>query len=161
MTFRYRCPATMLLIAAVVAPAHAQQSPAPARPIEVTPFVALGSPGASPIGVGISFPVTSALSIEAEVGYRRGEGHIHALRHPYLAAGAGLAEFGAPIIGPDGRPIATQPMVAVVVNAGGGLKVPVDDSWGMRTDARWYKSFGRHGGEQWRVSQGVSFGVGR
>jgi hypothetical protein len=168
----------MLLICAVVAPAGAQQqqSASPARPIEVTPFIALGSPGVSPFGAAISFPIASSFSIEAEVGYRRGEGRIHALSSsanllyalpqirrttPYLAGGVGLAEYGAPIIGPNGAPIATQPMVRFVVNAGGGLKVPVDDSWGMRTDARWYKSFGRHGSEHWRVSHGVSFEVGR
>ena len=52
-------------------------------------------------------------------------------------------------------------MVTFEVNAGGGLKVSVDDTWGMRTDARWFKSFGRHASEHWRVAQGVSFDVGR
>jgi hypothetical protein len=31
----------------------------------------------------------------------------------------------------------------------------------MRTDARWFKSFGRDASEHWRVSQGVSFDVGK
>ena len=31
----------------------------------------------------------------------------------------------------------------------------------LRTDARWFKSFGRYGSEQFRVAQGVSFDVGK
>jgi hypothetical protein len=46
--------------------------------IEVTPFFAMGSNGSSPIGASITFPVTSTLSVETEVGYRRGEGDIGA-----------------------------------------------------------------------------------
>jgi hypothetical protein len=32
---------------------------------------------------------------------------------------------------------------------------------GLRTDARWFKSFGRQGSEQFRVAQGLSFGTGK
>jgi opacity protein-like surface antigen len=151
---------------------HTAASP----PIRVTPFVSIDSRGSAPIGVGFSFPVGASFSVETEVGYRRGEGNVNALSTsanllydlprigratPYLATGAGLAQYGAPIVARDGSVIATQPMVAFEVNAGGGLKVPVDETWGMRTDARWFKSFGRHASEHWRVAQGVSFDVGR
>ncbi len=47
--------------------------------VEVTPYVALGSAGASPVGTAVTFPVTSTLSVETDVAYRRGEGDIHAL----------------------------------------------------------------------------------
>ena len=50
-----------------------------ARPVEVAPYVALGSAGAAPVGATVTFPVTSTLSVEQEVAYRRGEGRIHAL----------------------------------------------------------------------------------
>ena len=168
------------IFAALPALAQSQAIPAAAdssaRAIEVTPFVSLGSPGSTPVGAAISFPLSDHLSLEAEVGYRRGEGRLHALSSnasvlwtlprvgatvPYLAAGVGLAEYGAPIIGREGMPIATQPLVAFTVNAGGGLKVPVDDSWGMRTDARWFKSYGRHASEHWRVAHGISFDVAK
>src|SRR5918996_5064460 len=56
-------------------PARAQD----ARPVEVTPYVAVGSAGASPVGTAVTFPVTSTLSVETDVAYRRGEGRIHAL----------------------------------------------------------------------------------
>jgi opacity protein-like surface antigen len=119
--------------------------------------------------------LSSTFSIETELGFRRGEGHLNALSTsanllyylprvgrvtPYLATGAGLAQYGVPIVR-DGSVIATQPRVAFGVNAGGGLKVPVDENWGMRTDARWFKSLGRPASEHWRVAQGVSFDVGR
>ena len=156
----------------VASPAIAQDEKA----VEVTPFVALGSAGASPFGVAIVFPVTSTLSVETEVGYRRGEGRIHALSSsasllydlpragrlvPYLATGVGLMEYGAPILSRSGYPIATQPRMTVTVNAGGGLKARVDDKLDLRTDARWFKSFGRHGSEHFRVAQGIAFDVGK
>ena len=56
-------------------PAAAQD----AKAVEVTPYVALGSAGASPVGATVTFPVTSTLGVETEVAYRRGEGRIHAL----------------------------------------------------------------------------------
>ena len=50
-----------------------------AKTVEVTPYVALGSEMASPVGAAVTFPVTSTLSVETDVAYRRGEGRIHAL----------------------------------------------------------------------------------
>lgn len=162
----------------VSAPALAQDAPSQttqepkASPIEITPYFALGSIRASTVGIGVSFPVASNAEIETEVGYRRGEGHINAfsstasllytLPHlgrskPYMAAGAGLEQYGAPVAGPEG--IVSLHRTAVAVNAGGGLKVPVDDDVAMRIDARWFKSFGTPGSsEHWRVAHGVSFG---
>src|SRR3954467_15242553 len=49
------------------------------RTVEVTPYVAIGSDAASPAGTAVTFPITSKLSIETDVAYRRGEGRIHAL----------------------------------------------------------------------------------
>jgi hypothetical protein len=153
-------------------PARAQD----AKPVEVTPYVALGSAGASPVGATVTFPVTSTLSVETDVAYRRGEGGIHALSSstslvyflprvgqttPYVAGGVGLSQYGAPVFSPGGPPIGTQSRVAVTVNAGGGLKMPMNDKLDLRTDARWFKSLGVQGSEQFRVAQGVSFDVGR
>ena len=50
-----------------------------AKPVEVTPYVALGTAAASPVGTAVTFPVTSTLAVETDVAYRRGEGGIHAL----------------------------------------------------------------------------------
>jgi hypothetical protein len=163
----------------LAAPAHAQTAPAEqptARGVEITPYLALGSVRSSRIGAAIAFPVTPDLSIETELGYRRGEGGLHAfsssanlLYHlpqigctvPYLAAGAGLEEYGAAFAQPDGR-IVTLPGTALTVNAGGGIKLPVDDRWGMRVDGRWYKAFGRQASsEHWRIANGISFGAGK
>ena len=147
-----------------------------AKTVEVTPFVALGSAGVSPVGAAVTFPVTSTLSVETDVAYRRGEGRIHALSTntsllwslrrvgqstPYLAAGVGLSQYGAPVFSSDGPPIGTRPRVAMTVNAGGGLKMPMNEKLDLRTDARWFKSFGRQGSEQFRVAQGISFDVGK
>lgn len=147
-----------------------------AKTVEVTPYVALGSAGVSPVGAAVTFPVTSTLSVETDVAYRRGEGRIHALSTntsllwflprvgqsiPYVAAGVGLSQYGAPVFSYDGPPIGTQSRVAMTVNAGGGLKMPVNDKLDLRTDARWFKSFGKQGSEQFRVAQGISFDAGK
>jgi hypothetical protein len=73
---------------------------------------ALGSAAASPVGAVVTFPVTSTLSVETEVAYRRGEGGIHALSTStsllyflprvgrstaYVAGGVGLSQYGAPV----------------------------------------------------------------
>ena len=73
---------TIVVFTFVASPAVGQD----AKAVEVTPFVALGSTGASPLGVAIVFPVTSTLDIETEVGYRRGEGRIHALSYQHESA---------------------------------------------------------------------------
>ena len=148
-----------------------------AKPVQVTPYVAVGSDAASPVGAAVTFPVTSTLSVETDVAYRRGEGGIHALSSsaslvyslprvgratPYVAGGVGLSQYGSPVFSSaDGPPIGTQPRVALTVNAGGGLKMPMTENMDLRTDARWFKSLGRQGSEQFRVAQGVSFDVGK
>lgn len=147
-----------------------------AKPVEVTPYVGFGSAAASPVGVAVTFPVTSKLGVETDVAYRRGEGEIRALSTsasllyslprvgqatPYVAGGVGLSQYGAPVFSSNGQPIGTEARLAMTVNAGGGLKMPVNEKVGLRTDARWFKSFGRQGSEQFRVAQGISFGAGK
>jgi hypothetical protein len=147
-----------------------------AKAVEVTPYVALGSAAASPVGAAITFPVTSTLSVETDVAYRRGEGRIHALSSnvslmyflprvgqstPYVVGGVGLAQYGAPVFSSNGPPIGTEPRVAPTVNAGGGLKMPINERLDLRTDGRWFKSFGRQGSEQFHVAQGLSFDLGK
>ena len=147
-----------------------------AEAVEVTPYVALGSAGASPVGAAVTFPVTSTLSVETDVAYRRGEGRMHALSTstsllwflprvgqstPYVAGGVGLSQYGAPVFSSNGPPIGTEPRVALTVNAGGGLKMPMNEKLDLRTDARWFKSLGPQGSEQFLVAQGISFDVGK
>src|SRR4051794_34492734 len=91
-----------------------------ARTVEVTPYVAVGSAAASPIGVSFTFPVTSTLSFETDVAYRRGEGGINALSlnanllyflprvgesTAYVVGGVGLSQYGAPVFSSKGPPI--------------------------------------------------------
>jgi hypothetical protein len=131
-----------------------------AQSVEVTPYVALGSELASPVGAAVTFPLTSKLSVETDVAYRRAEGNIPALSlsasllynlprigqaTPYIAAGVGLSQYGAPVFSSDGPPIGAQSRLAITVNAGGGLKMPMNEKLDLRTDARWLKLLGRPG----------------
>jgi hypothetical protein len=169
----YRLGVFGLVAFAAAVPSSAQET----RSVEVTPYVAIGTAGSSPVGAAVTLPITSNLGLETDVAYRRGEGSINALSSdaslvlflprlrqsaPYVVGGIGLAQYGAPVFSAaGGPPIGTQSRVAFRVNAGGGLKMPITDKVDMRTDARWYKSFGRQGSEQFRVAQGVSFDVGK
>lgn len=147
-----------------------------ANTVEILPYVAVGSSGPSPVGAAVVFPVASSLGIETDVAYRRGEGRIHALSTntsllwylprigrstPYLAGGVGLAQYGSPVFSGDGPPIGAQSRIALTVNAGGGVKMPVSEKVGLRTDVRWFKSFRDGESEQFRVAQALSFGVGK
>ena len=153
-------------------PAAAQE----ARTVEVTPYVALASEAASPVGAAVTIPVTPWLAVETDVGYRNGEGRIPALSSnvsllwllprvgqsiPYVAGGVGLAQYGSPVFSADGPPIGTLSRLTPTINAGGGVKIPMNDSLDLRTDARWFKSFGKQRSEQFRVAQGISFDVGK
>ncbi|MBY0495050.1 MAG: hypothetical protein K2Y23_12635 [Cyanobacteria bacterium] len=144
--------------------------------VEITPYVAIGSEAASPVGTAVTFPVTSTLTVEIDVAYRRGEGNLHALSTntsllwflprvgqaaPYVAGGVGLSQYGMPLFSSINQPIGTQPRLAMTMNAGGGVKMPINEKLDLRTDARWFKSFGRYGSEQFRVAQGISFDVGK
>jgi hypothetical protein len=177
-----RSSLAVFVLAIAAAPALAQdttaQEPQPSRTpaVEITPYVSMGSPTSSRIGAAVAVPVTEDLSVEAELGYRRGEGDINALSSsvsllyslpslgrltPYVAAGAGLEEYGTPVPLPGRSELFTQSKLAFAVNAGGGVKVPVDDNWSLRSDARWYKALGSNGSEHWRLYQGATFGVGK
>jgi opacity protein-like surface antigen len=117
--------------------------------------------------------MTPNLSVESEVGYCHDmTGRLSAAASliddlprigrfkPYLAAGGGLEEYATASRLPDGA-VAAQRRTAFAINAGGGLKVPVDDNWGIRTDARWFNGLGRDAGEHWRLYNGVTFPTGR
>ena len=162
----------VLVVTAIPSTAQAQTA---LPSIEVMPYVSLDSRGMIPIGTAVSFPLNSTFSIETEVGYRRAEGNLNALSTsasllynlpklgrvtPYLAAGAGIAQYGSPLITPRGV-IGTQSAMAFELNAGGGIKVPMDNSMDFRTDARWYKTSGRNSADHFRISNGVSFDVGK
>jgi len=146
-----------------------------ARTVEITPYLAVGSAGASPVGVTVTFPVSATFSVETDVAYRRGE-DIHALSTsgsllyslprvgqvtPYVAGGVGLSQYGSPVFSGNGGPIGSQSRLAVTLITGGGLKIPVKEKMDLRTDARYYKSLGRQGSESFRVAQGISFDAGR
>jgi len=162
----------------VAMPAYAQGNgredavAAKTRPVEITPFVSMGSSFSSRIGAAIAFAWTSKLRVEAEIGLQRDSGALNSSVNllydlpqwgrinPYLAAGVGLEEFQAAVQYRDSDVIVTRQM-ALAVNAGGGIKVPVDDKWAYRTDMRWSAPIGQRAPESWRIYSGVTLGTGK
>lgn len=67
--------------------------------------------------------------------------------------------FVAPAFLSEGRLIGTQPRVALTMN-GGGLKMPMIEKLDLRTDARWFMSFGPQGSLV-RVAQVINFDLGK
>lgn len=158
----------MVLVTAAL-PAAAQSTDTNKAPVEVTPYVSMGSYPSSRVGAAIAFRLTPAFSVESEVGYRRDPIGMLSMSAsllydlprigpvmPYLAAGAGLEQYATAFRLPDGA-LAAQQRTALALNAGGGLKVPVNDNWGIRADARWFNGLGRDAGEHWRLYDGVMF----
>jgi opacity protein-like surface antigen len=141
-------------------------------PVQITPFVSLGSLFSSRIGAAVAFDWTSKLSLEAEIGYRRAVGDLDSSVNllydlprwrratPYFAAGVGLQEYESAISVSNSGFIRLQ-NTTLTVNAGGGLKIPVTGKWGYRTDVRWSNGFGRFAPENWRIYNGVTFGAGK
>ena len=171
MTSRTTFPAMLAALALGALPAKAQEP----RPVEITPYIAVGTAGAAPVGIAVTVPITATLSAETEVGYSPGAARLHALSSsislllflprigqvtPYVAGGVGVSQYGAPVLRLDGPPIGTVKRLAFTVNAGAGLMFPVSSSLELRTDARYFSSLGQ-GSDQFRIAQGISFDVGK
>lgn len=164
----------VIVVASGVLPAAAQPTDtADAAAVEVTPYVSFGSYPSPRVGGAVAFRLTPTLSVEGEVGYRHDTaGRLSSSAsliydlprigrfRPYLAVGAGVEEYATAVELPNGE-LGSNGRTAFVVNAGGGLKVPVDDHWGIRTDARWFNGLGRDAGEHWRLYNGVTLNTGR
>lgn len=167
-TSRKTWAAALVLVAL---PAAAQDL----RPVEVTPYVASGTSGASPFGALVTIPITASVSAETELAYRHEPIAPDLLSssaslllffptigraRPYVATGAGVSQFDVPAFGPQKTPIGAERRVAWTVNVGGGFTIPLSEHVGLRTDARYFDSLGE-GHDQFRVAHGVSFGVGK
>ena len=163
-----------LLLFSTAATAQAQPAAAPPAntAVEITPYVSMGSAGASGAGAVVRWPTGSLFSIEFDAGYRRSEmtalySHLNVLFDlpsigrltPYLATGIGVDQYGFAETSPGGT-LVTQSGTTLTVNAGGGVRVPVTENWGVRADARWQNGFGARAPERWRLFNGVSFRTG-
>ena len=139
-------------------------------PVMLTPFVSLGSSTSSRIGGAVSFLVAPRTSIEGEVGYRDNAvdasvGLVYDLPRlgritPYLAGGVGLQEYST-LESSSNTGVLFARHTGLTVNAGGGLRVPIDRNWGVRSDARWFNGIGGQAPERWRLYNGVTLGRGR
>jgi opacity protein-like surface antigen len=144
----------------------------PGRPVEITPYAMLGSGPASGVGTAVRWPIGGRFGVELETELRRAEltavnvalsllydlpaiGRVT----PYLAAGVGLERFGTAVGRPDGPPLLGSG-TGISFNAGGGVRMPVTDRWGVRSDARWRHGTARGQGDQWRIFNGATIGVG-
>jgi hypothetical protein len=159
-----------VLVVATNAAAQDTGDERPPVPVEVTPYVSLGSATSARIGAAIRWSLAPNLSAELETGYRRGE--VHALSSsasllydlpsvgrvtPYIAGGVGLEQYGEAFEARDGA-LVTLPKTTVTLNAGGGVRVPVTQRLGVRSDARWFNGLGRTAPERWRLYNGVTLG---
>lgn len=156
--------------------AHAQQateSTGARAPVEVTPYVSLGSGNANGGGAAVRWEIAPKVSVELETDVRRAELTAMAIAVslvydlpsigrvvPYAAAGIGFEQyvtaFSHPRLG-----VVPKTGEAFTVNAGGGLRIPIDDRWGVRSDARWINGIGGEAPEHWRIYNGATFGVGK
>ena len=165
----------VLLIATMAGPdiAQAQDSGSQAAPVKVqiTPYVSVGSSASSGVGASVRWSVAPKLGIEVDTALREAEvtglsssvNLVYDLPSlgrvtPYVAGGVGLEQYGTLDQQPLG--LVAVKKTAFTVNAGGGVRMLIDEKWGFRTDARWSNGLGMQAPERWRVYNGVTFGTG-
>ena len=149
-------------------------------PVEVSPFVASGGDSSS-VGVAVRWPFMSRLGLEFEAEYRHMpprplmnslenngvNGNINLVAdlpaiwrvRPYLLGGGGLEHYNF-LVQPEPY-FLRDSGVSFVVNAGGGVRVPINDRFGVRTELRWTDGWtkGDPGGG-FRMFYGATVGVG-
>jgi hypothetical protein len=156
--------------------AHAQQATeasAARSPVEITPYAALGSGNVNGVGAAVRWEVAPKLGIELEMGVRPAEVTAMAIAVslvydlpaigrvvPYAAAGIGLEQYVTAFYHPT-LGVVPGTDTAISVNTGGGLRIPIDDRWGVRTDARWFTGITGDKPERWRIYNGATLGVGK
>lgn len=169
-------PLVVLTSTFAAGPAFAQaqdnNGPSPSAPVQITPFVSIGSNSSSGVGASVRWYVAPKLSVEVETALREAEvtgltSSISLLYDlpsigrvtPYVAGGVGFEQYGTVAESPF-QGLITLKKTAFTVNAGGGVRVPIDEKWGYGADARWSNGIGREAPERWRVFNGVTFGAG-
>ena len=164
--------------------AGALQAP-PARdardlPIEVSPFASSGGETAG-AGVSVRWPFMARLGLEFEAEYRHTQarplsgsledngvnGNVNLVFdlpaigrvRPFLLGGGGLEHYSN-VVQPDPNFLRESGM-SFVVNAGAGVRVPINDRFGIRTELRWTDGWteGWPGGG-FRMFYGATVGVG-
>jgi opacity protein-like surface antigen len=177
---RVRVVLSLLVLTISGMPALAQtvdvaRRDAPAAPsIEVTPFLSAGgSDFSSRFGGSIAFALSGESAVEAEVGYRRLEMAALAVSAnvlyglprvrriaPYVAAGIGVEQYETPRPVPERGTVVVYKNFGVAMSLGGGVKVPITDRWGFRTDVRWLNPWGKVP-EGWRIYNGATLRLGK
>ena len=168
-------PVVLLMAAMSAGPdiAQAQDSgdPAPPAKVQITPYVSVGSSASSGVGASVRWAVAPRLNIEVDTALQKTEvtglsSSVSLLYDlpsigrvtPYIAGGAGIEQYGTVVESSLG--LATLKRMTFAVNARGGVRIPIDEKWGFRTDARWSNGLGMQAPERWRVYNGVTFGTG-
>ena len=96
------------------------------------------------VGASVRWPIASKLSIEVETSVRQAEvtglsSSVSLLYDlpsigrvtPYVAGGAGFEQYGTVAESPLGLVMSKR--TTFTVNAGGGIRMPIDDKWGFRS----------------------------
>jgi opacity protein-like surface antigen len=159
---------TVHAVAHAQTPADTRDRASPSRPIEVTPYVSAGSAAASGVGAAVRWPIGSKFGVELETELKRDQITAVAIAlslvydlpsigrvTPYVAGGVGLAQHGVVYFRPGGE-LLRGTATGLTLNAGGGVRVPVTDRWGVRSDARLLSG----DTDSWRIFNGATFGVG-
>ena len=106
--------------------------------------------------------------MEAEVGYRRLEMAAFATSAnllyglprarwiaPYIASGIGMEQYETPRSIPELGAVVIDKNIGLSLSLGAGVKVPLTERWGLRSDVRWLNPWGKTP-EGWRIYNGVT-----
>jgi opacity protein-like surface antigen len=177
---------TLVACAVLAGPAIARAQQAPAvrearqLPVEVSPFVSTGKNDSTGAGVAVRWPFTARLGVEFEAEFRRTppnplwgnpqnngvNGNVNLVAElpaigrvrPYVIGGGGLEHYAR--IDQSTPFFPTERGMSFVVNAGGGVRVPINDRVGIRAEVRWSDGWMAGAPESFRMFYGATFGVG-
>lgn len=69
-----------------------------------------------------------------------------------------MEQYKTPRPVPELGTVVAQENVGLTLSLGGGVKVPISDRWGLRSDVRWLNPWGKVS-EGWRIYNGATLRV--
>lgn len=159
--------------------AHAQAATQQAGSIEISPFVSFGWGNGAGTGAAVRWPIAERFALLGDVEFRHTDGNLltfeneglHATLNlvfdlpsagrftPYVLGGGGLEHYS---LRPDPALAAFVPRTgrSFVTNAGGGVRMAINDRWGIRAELRWTDGWAGGAPQSLQIYYGATIGVG-
>jgi opacity protein-like surface antigen len=179
MTFRRTVSWVAGALLALPLYAHAQAASQQVGAIEIQPFVSSGWGSGAGTGAAVRWPIAEKFSLLGDVEFRHDDGNLLTFEGdnlyatlnlvfdlpsagrftPYVLGGGGLEHYRLRL---DSAPAEIAPRTgrSFVTNAGGGVRMAINDRWGIRTEVRWTDGWADGAPQSLHIYYGATIGVG-